>query len=69
MNVTVVPLPVPAGLKFDLILPDGYIVTIEMDDYQIRAYRGSIMDVLRAKILDWLEQHDYGTENLTITIA
>lgn len=69
MTVTVVPLPAQHGLKFDLILPDGYIVTFELDEYQIRAYRGSIADVLRAHIESWLEQNEYSVDNLQIVFC
>lgn len=66
MTVRVVPLPALQGLKFDLILPDGYIVTISMDDYEVRQYRGSISDVIHAKVLDWLEMNDYTVSQLHI---
>ncbi len=64
--VRVVPLPVQQGLKFDLILPDGYVVTISMDEYEVRAYRGSVSDVIYAKVIDWLENNDYPTTNVQV---
>lgn len=54
------------GLKFDVVLSDGYIVTMEMNDYEIRAYRGSIADVIEAKILDWLDLNGYDKETVSI---
>ena len=50
MTVKVVPLAAQQGLKFDLILPDGYVVTILMDEYEVRQYRGNVADVIEAKI-------------------
>lgn len=67
MTVRVVPLPAQQGLKFDLILPDGYIVTISMDDYEVRQYRGSIADVIYAKVLDWMDLNGYTADKLHIT--
>lgn len=64
--VRVVPLPVQSGLKFDLILPDGYIITITMDEYEVRQYRGSIADVIYAKVVDWMESNDYTTTGLSV---
>lgn len=66
MTVKVVPIPAKEGLKFDLILPDGYIVTISMDDYEVRQYRGTISDVVYAKIIDWMDQNGYNTYGLKV---
>lgn len=69
MTVKIVPLPARQGIKFDLILPDGYIVTIEMDDYESRQYRGSISDVIYAKVVDWMEMNDYTVHNLQVVFC
>lgn len=66
MTIKVIPLPALQGLKFDVVLPDGYIVTMEMDDYQIRQYRGSIADVIEAKVLDWLDLNGYTRDSVAI---
>lgn len=66
MTVKVVPLPAHEGLKFDLILEDGYIVTISMNDYEVRQYRGSISDVIYAKILDWCDLNGYNVYGLKV---
>lgn len=62
--VKVIPLPVQQGLQFDVVLPDGYIITMTMDEYEVRQYRGSVADVIEAKVLDWMEQNEYTTSNL-----
>jgi hypothetical protein len=62
--VKIVPLPVMQGLKFDVILPDGYIVTVTMDEYEVRSYRGSVADVISAKVLDWMQVNDYSDSNV-----
>jgi hypothetical protein len=69
VTVKIVPLPARQGIKFDLILPDGYIVTIEMDDYESRQYRGSISDVIYAKVVDWMEMNDYTVHNLQVVFC
>lgn len=66
MVIKVVPLPVQQGIKFDVILPDGYIVTIHMTEYEIRSYRGAIKDVIEAKVVDWLQSNDYSDEDVTL---
>lgn len=66
MTVKIVPLPAHEGLKFDLILEDGYIVTISMTDYEVRQYRGSISDVIYAKVLDWCYFNEYPTDGLRL---
>lgn len=69
MIVKVVPLPVQQGLKFDLILPDGYIVTIRMEEYEVRAHRASVADVIELKVLEWLAQNDYEDEEVVIVFC
>lgn len=68
MVVKIIPLPALQGLKFDMILPDGYIVTITMEEYEVRQYRGAVIDVIHAKVNDWMEQNDYSTNNLQIMV-
>lgn len=62
--VKIVPLPVQQGLKFDVILPDNYIITMQLDEYEVRQYRGSVSDVVMAKVLDWLEQNEYNDSDV-----
>jgi hypothetical protein len=66
VTVKVVPLAAQQGLKFDLILPDGYVVTILMDEYEVRQYRGNVTDVIEAKVLDWMIQNDYTIGNVKL---
>lgn len=67
MTVRVVPLPAEhGGLKFDLILDSGHIVTIELHEYELRAYRASISDVIEQKVLDYLREFDYDAESVHI---
>lgn len=69
MIVKVVPLAAQQGLKFDLILPDGYVVTISMDEYEVRHYRGSISEVIYAKVADWMMVNGYPDEMLKIVFC
>ena len=64
MIVKIVPLPIMQGLQFDVILPDGYIVTMTMDEYEVRSYRGSISEVISAKVLDWMQANEYNDSNV-----
>lgn len=66
MIVKVVPLPCEQGLKFDIILPDMYVVTIRMEEYELRAHRASIADVIEIKVLEWLAQNDYEDDEVVI---
>ena len=63
-EVRIVPLPTQEGIKFDLILPDGYIITLSMDEYEVRQYRGTISAVIEAKVLDWMQNNEYTTEGI-----
>lgn len=67
MEVKVIALPAQQGIKFDLILPYNYVVTITMDEYEVRHYRsGSIADVIEQKVLDFLRQNDYPVDTVSI---
>jgi hypothetical protein len=58
MMVKVVPLPCSHdGIKFDIILPEGYAKTIELDIYALRAYRGaSVTEIIEQIVLDFVQE-------------
>lgn len=67
MTIKIVPLPTPQGLKFDIITQDGYVKSIEMDDYEVRQFRGAtIADIIEHKVLDFLHQAGYTVDTVTI---
>lgn len=67
MQVRVVPLPAEhGGIKFDLILDTGHAVTISLTEYELRAYRASVADVIEQKVLDYLREFDYDAESVQI---
>jgi hypothetical protein len=69
MTVKVVPLPAQQGLKFDVILEGGYVKTFNMDDYELRQYRGlSIADVIEQKVIDLLAQLGYNNTSAHFSI-
>ncbi len=67
MIIKVVPLPCHEGVKFDMILPDHFVVTLEIDIYEMRLLGPeSMAQVIELKVLQWAREHDYDTEGLCI---
>lgn len=72
MTVKIVPIhsqnePYSHGIKFDVILEEGHVVTLEMDEYEIRAYRGApLADIIENRVWIWLQSNDYDPETISI---
>lgn len=69
MIVKVVPLPSQQGVKFDLILPTGHVATIAADEYQLRAFRASMAEVVEALVLEWLSSNDFEVDSVSIVFC
>ena len=67
MILKVVPLPAQQGIKFDLILPDYFVVTLAMDDYELRAYGSvSMTEAIELRVLQWLRDNNYNEDGISI---
>lgn len=66
MIVKVVPLAAQDGIAFDLILDTGYVKQFTLSDYELRAYRASVADVIEATVLQWLAENDYQDDEVSI---
>ena len=55
IQVQVVVIPSKSGLVFDLIDSDHCIKRFELDDYELRQFRGSERDVIQALIERYVE--------------
>lgn len=72
MIVRVIPLEYtqPDGLKFDVIVEDGYAKTFTVDAYKIRHYRGaSIAEIIEQIVLDYVEELGYSKESVQIVFC
>lgn len=66
MTLKVVPLPALHGIKFDVIMEDNCVVTLEVDDQQLRQYRCSMADAIALHIKHWLLENGYPVDDLQI---
>lgn len=66
MTLKVVPLPALHGIKFDVIFEDYYVVTMEMDDQQLRQHRCGVADAITLHIKQWLAERDYDVDDLYV---
>lgn len=66
MTLKVVPLPALEGIKFDVIMEDLCVVTLALEDEQLRQYRCSVSQAIEAHVREWLAQHNYAVDELQI---
>lgn len=67
MTIKVVPLHAHQGIKFDLILPDHYAVTIELSEADIRHIGPySMTHIVELRVLAWLAENNYETDSVSI---
>lgn len=66
MTLKVVPLPTMHGIKFDVIFEDYCVITLELDDQQLRQYRCSVADATVLYLKEWLAERGYQVDDLQI---
>lgn len=70
MILKVVALPCVQGIKFDLILEAGYVVTLACDEAELRLMGPiSIANAIELKVLQWLRDNDYSTDNISLVFC
>lgn len=68
MTVRVVPLKAVSGLRFDLILEDFATVTLSVPPEDVRG-TDRLADIIRKRVLDYLQEFGYDANNLHIVFC